>query len=435
MTDSPVTLTQLSNGLTIHLKEIHTAPIISHWVWYRVGSRNETPGITGISHWVEHMQFKGTPMFPAGMLDKAISREGGYWNAFTYLDWTTFFETMPADKIELAMRLEANRMAESQYKPEEVESERTVIISERQGHENEPRFRLGEAIQKAAFASHPYHHEVIGEIEDLRAITRDDLFNYYRSYYVPRNAIVAIAGDFDTPSMLARLEELYGALPGGNPPAVRPPLEPAQDAERRLEVTGPGHTTYLQLSYHAPAASHPDFFAFSVLDSLLTGATGLNMFGGGGVSNKTSRLYRSLVDGELAVSVGGGLQATIDPFLYDISATVRPDRTPDDVLRVIDEEVLRLQDGQVTSEEIARAIKQARALFAYGSENITNQAFWLGYAEMFDRYAWFEQYTDRLAQVTAQDIQRAAQHYLVPSNRVVGAYLPTGGEEIGEEEE
>jgi zinc protease len=434
MTDSPVTLTQLSNGLTIHLKEIHTAPIISHWVWYRVGSRNETPGITGISHWVEHMQFKGTPMFPAGVLDKAISREGGYWNAFTYLDWTTFFETMPADKIELAMRLEANRMVESQYKPEEVESERTVIISERQGHENEPRFRLSEAIQKAAFSSHPYHHEIIGEIEDLRAITRDDLYNYYRSYYVPRNAIVAIAGDFDTSSMLARLEDLYGALPGGNPPAAQPPLEPAQDVERRLEVTGPGHTTYLQLSYHAPAASHPDFFAFSVLDSLLTGATGLNMFGGGGVSNKTSRLYRSLVDGELAVSVGGGLQATIDPFLYDIFATVRPERTTDDVLRVIDGEILRLQEGQVTSEEIARAIKQARALFAYGSENITNQAFWLGYAEMFDRYAWFEQYTDRLAQVTAQDIQRAAQNYLVPSNRVVGAYLPTGGEEIGEEE-
>lgn len=434
MTDSPVTLTQLSNGLTIHLKEIHTAPIISHWVWYRVGSRNETPGITGISHWVEHMQFKGTPMFPAGVLDKAISREGGYWNAFTYLDWTTFFETMPADKIELAMRLEANRMVESEYKPEEVESERTVIISERQGHENEPRFRLGEAIQKAAFTSHPYHHEVIGEIEDLRSITRDDLFNHYRSYYVPRNAIVAIAGDFDTPSMLARLEELYGALPGGEPPAAQPSLEPSQEGEHRLEVTGPGHTTYLQLSYHAPAASHPDFFAFSVLDSLLTGASGLNMFGGGGVSNKTSRLYRSLVDGELAVSVGGGLQATIDPFLYDINATVRPDRAPDQVLRVIDDEIGRLQDGQVTLEEIARAIKQARALFAYGSENITNQAFWLGYAEMFDRYAWFEQYTDRLAQVTAQDIQRVAQQYLLSSNRVVGAYIPTGGEEIGEEE-
>ncbi|HEY9086918.1 MAG TPA: pitrilysin family protein [Anaerolineaceae bacterium] len=434
MTSTPVTFTQLPNGLTIHLKEIHTAPIISHWVWYRVGSRNETPGITGISHWVEHMMFKGTKMFPSGVLDKAISREGGYWNAFTYLDWTTYFETLPADKIDLALRLEANRMVETEFVPEEVDSERTVIISERQGHENEPLFRLGEAVQKAAFRSHPYHHEVIGEVEDLQKITRDDLYNHYRGHYNPSNAVVALAGDFDTQAMLARLQELYGNMPAGNVPEYHPALEAPQSAEQRLEVSGPGHTTYLQLAYRAPAAAHPDFFAFSVLDSLLTGATGLNMFGGGGVSNKTSRLYRKLVEGELVVNVSGGLQATLDPFLYDITATVRPGRTPQEALSVIDSEIQRLQDGQVSAEEIARAIKQARALFAYGSENITNQAFWLGYAEMFDHYAWFEQYTERLAQVTAQDIQRAAQEYLVPSNRVVGAYLPTG-EESGEEEE
>jgi zinc protease len=435
MTDSPVTLTQLANGLTIHLKEIHTAPIISHWVWYRVGSRNETPGITGISHWVEHMQFKGTKMFPAGVMDKAISREGGYWNAFTYLDWTTFFETLPADKIDLALRLESNRMAETQFDPQEVESERTVIISERQGHENEPLFRLGEAIQKTAFSHHPYHHEVIGENEDLRSITRDDLYRHYRSHYVPNNAIVAVAGDFDTTAMLARLEELYGSLPAGPQVNYRPAPEAPLGGERRLEVTGPGHTTYLQLAYRAPAAAHPDFFAFSVLDSLLTGATGLNMFGGGGVSNKTSRLYRSLVEGELVVNVSGGLQATIDPYLYDITVTVRPDRSPDDVLRVMDTEIQRLQDALVSPEEIARAIKQARALFAYGSENITNQAFWLGYAEMFDHYAWFEHYTQHLAQVSAPEIQRVAREYLVPANRVVGAYLPTGMDDGGEESE
>lgn len=434
MTSTPVTFTQLPNGLTIHLKEIHTAPIISHWVWYRVGSRNETPGITGISHWVEHMMFKGTKMFPAGVLDKAISREGGYWNAFTYLDWTTYFETLPADKIDLALRLEANRMVETEFVPEEVDSERTVIISERQGHENEPLFRLGEAVQKAAFRSHPYHHEVIGEVEDLQKITRDDLYNHYRGHYNPSNAVVALAGDFDTQTMLKRLQELYGDMPAGSVPEYHPAPEPSQAAEQRLEVSGPGHTTFLQLAYRAPAAANPDFFAFSVLDSLLTGATGLNMFGGGGVSNKTSRLYRKLVEGELVVNVSGGLQATLDPFLYDITATIRPGRTPEEALSVIDAEIQRLQDGQVSAEEIARAIKQARALFAYGSENITNQAFWLGYAEMFDHYAWFEQYTERLAQVTAQDIQRAAQEYLVPSNRVAGAYLPTG-EESGEEEE
>jgi zinc protease len=142
--------TTLSNGMLVLLKEIHTAPIISHWVWYRVGSRNEISGITGISHWVEHMLFKGTPQFPPTVLDKAISRDGGFWNAFTYLDWTTFFETMPADKIDLGLRLEADRMANSLFDPSEVASERTVIISERQGNENEPLFRLGEELGAAS---------------------------------------------------------------------------------------------------------------------------------------------------------------------------------------------------------------------------------------------------------------------------------------------
>ncbi len=435
MNNSRITQVRLENGLTIHLKEIHTAPIISHWVWYRVGSRNEVPGLTGISHWVEHMQFKGTRTFPAGVLDKAISRDGGYWNAFTYLDWTTFFETLPAEKISLALQLEADRMVNSAFDPAEVESERTVIISEREGSENEPLFRLDEAIQLRAFDHHPYGHEVIGDMADLHKIQRDDLYNHYRSYYTPGNAIVALAGDFDTKTMLAQINDVYGNIPAATAPDHHPQPEGLLTGERRLEVKGPGKTTYLRLGYRSPAAAHPDFFAFSVLDSLLTGPTGLNMFGGGGISNKTSRLYRALVENELAVSVHGGLQATLDPFLYDITVTLRPEHSVDEILVVLDGEVKRLQDQRVTADEIARAVKQARALFAYGSENITNQAFWLGYAEMFDHYAWFENYVQRLEQVSADDIQRIARTYLSSDNRVVGAYLPTGdGAEDGEEE-
>ena len=211
----------LPNGLNIRLKEIHTAPIISHWVWYRVGSRNEVPGKTGLSHWVEHMQFKGTEKFPANMLDRSISREGGTWNAFTYMDWTAYFETMPADKIDLALRLEADRMVNSRFDPEEVASERTVITSEREGNENEPLFQLGETIQQTAFRVHPYHHEVIGDMADLRTITRDDLYHHYRGYYVPNNAVMAVSGDFETDQMLARIRELFERIPAGNEPARR----------------------------------------------------------------------------------------------------------------------------------------------------------------------------------------------------------------------
>ena len=418
---------KLDNGLTIKLKEIHTAPIISHWVWYRVGSRNEIPGNTGISHWVEHMQFKGTPDFPGGILDKTISREGGYWNAFTYLDWTAYFEVLPAGKIDIALRLEADRMVNSIYEPSEVDSERTVILSEKEGQENDPYSRLSRLVQEQAFVSHPYKNEVIGSTEDLLAIQRDDLYGYYRKNYNPENAVLALAGDFNSRDMLARLAELYGNIPGGDPvvPEVRPETE--LNGDHLVELAGPGDTTYLKVVYRAPHSRSRDFFALTVLDSLLSGPSGLNMFGGGGISNKTSRLYKNLVENELAVGVSGGLQATIDPYLYSLMAIVNPQKTASMVLEQIDAEISRLQEKTVSSDEISRAIKQAKALFAYGSESITNQGFWLGHSEMFADYEWFRNYVAELEKITAADILRAAQVYLDPSRRVVGVYKPEDG--------
>ena len=427
-----VTRAVLPNGLTVQLKEIHTAPIISHWVWYRVGSRNEYPGLTGISHWVEHMQFKGTPTFPATVLDKAISREGGYWNAMTYLDWTAYFETLPADKIDLALKLEADRMTNSVFDVKEVDSERTVIISERESSENEPLFRLAEVVQRTGFDKHAYRHEVIGEKEDLHRIQRDDLYAHYRKYYAPNNAQVAIAGDFDTGAMLARITELYADTSAGTPLNGTLEKESPMKGERRKVVEGPGQTEFVQLAYRGPEASSEDFMALTVVDSLLTGPTSLNMFGGGGISSKTSRLYKALVERELAVSLNGGLQATIDPYLYNITLIIHPQRKGEEALAVLDDEIRQLQEQMVSPDEIARAVKQARALFAYGSENITNQAFWLGYADMFANYDWFVHYVEELEKITPADVQRAAQKYLSPANRVVGFYLPTGEEE-GEE--
>jgi len=420
-----ITKHTLANGLLVLLKEIHTAPLISHWIWYRVGSRDETTGITGASHWVEHMQFKGTPRYAAGTLDKAIARVGGVWNAFTHLDWTTYFETLPADKIGLALDLEADRMSNSLFDPKEIESERTVIISERQGHENEPLFRLGEEVQAMAFRVHPYHHEVIGDLADLQTIQCEILYEHYRSFYVPNNAVLAIAGDFNTDQMLDMVRNIYADIAPGAPPPRQERLEPPQNGERRVIVEGPGETTYVQAVYHAPPANHSDFYAMMVVDSLLTGAGNLNMFGGG-ISNKTSRLYMSLVDRDLAVGVYGGLQATIDPFLHTITAVVHPNSSAEAVIETLDEDIQNLISTPPEENELQRAVKQARALFAYGSESITNQGFWLGFAEMFDDYEWFSEYLERLDHVTPQDVQHVAQTYLRPQNRVLGVYQPTG---------
>ncbi len=415
--------TILPNGLKVLLKEIHSSAIISHWLWVRAGSRDENPGITGASHWVEHMQFKGTKQFPGGELDKDISREGGFWNAMTYLDWTTYFETMPADKIDLALRLEADRFQNSLFDAKEVDSERTVIISERQGNENNPIFKLDEDVQHAAFQAHPYRHEVIGDMADLETMSRDDLYDHYKKYYIPNNAVLAVAGDFETDQMLERIKELFEDIPEGPAPERIAKDEALPDQEQRVETKGPGETIFLRASYRAPRATDPQFFALSVLDSLLSGPSSINLFGGG-ISNKTSRLYKKLVEKELAVGVGGGLQATIDPFLYAITVTVHPEKKAEDVLGPLDDEIKRIQDKIPDAAELARAVKQAKALFAYGSESITNQGFWLGFAEMFDSYQWFEQYLEKLEAVTPEDVQRAAQEFLVPEKRVVGIYVP-----------
>jgi len=422
---SPITKHTLDNGLQVVLKEIHFAPLISHWVWYRVGSRDEISGSTGISHWVEHMQFKGTPKYPSQVLDKAISRVGGIWNAFTHLDWTTYFETLPAHEIGLALDLEADRMTSSLFDPHEVESERTVIISERQGNENQPLFRLTEEVQAAAFRVHPYHHMVIGDMADLHTIQRDDLYSHYNSYYSPSNAVVAITGDFDSDVMLDRVNESYGSIPGKQvPPRVNRP-EPSQTGERRVDVEGPGETTFLQLAFHIPAANHLDFLPLMVLDSLLTGPSNLNMFGTG-ISNKTSLLYQSLVEKELAVSVFGGMQAAHDPFLYTINVILHPESNVENVLAAIDDQIQLIQESIPALSSLERAAKQARALFAYGSESITNTAFWLGISEMVATYEWFVHFLDKLGAVCPEDVQRAASTYLRPQNRVSGVYLPTG---------
>jgi zinc protease len=421
----PYAKTRFANGLTLLLKEIHTTPLISFWVWYRVGSRDETAPLTGISHLVEHMQFKGTRRFPADVMDTAVAREGGTRNAFTFLDWTTYFETLPADKIDLALRIEADRMQHSLFDASELSSERNVVISEREGHENEPMFLLGEAVQHAAFRVHAYHHEVIGDMADLRTMRRDDLYRHYRSYYIPNNAVLSVAGDFDTPEMLRRIRQHFSRIPARPAPKRLNRPEPAPKGESRVKVEGPGETAYLQVAYRFPQASHADYFALAVLDSLLAGPSNLNMFGGGGISNKTSRLYRALVDRQFAVGFSGGSNLTVDPFLYTISITLHPKRKADEALAALDREILRIQTEPVGSGEIARAIKQARANFAYGTENITNQAFWLGYAEMFASYDWFESYLHKLAAVTSADVRRVAQAYLQPRSRVVGAYVPT----------
>lgn len=423
---SEITRTQLANGLTVLLKEMHHAPVATFMVWYRVGSRNELPGHTGVSHWVEHMMFKGTPQFPSDAMERMISREGGYWNAFTWLDYTAYYETMPSNRIDLALRLEADRMSNTIMTAEEVESERTVILSERAMYENQPRFLLDEELTAAAFRVHPYHHEVIGDTVDLKTMSRETLYDHYRRHYAPTNAIAVAVGDFNPADMLARIEELFGAIPAGEATAAVRREEPPPAGERRVIVNGPGDTAYLTVAYHVPGAAHPDYPALSLLNAAFAGGSSLGMFGGGG-SNRSSRLYKALVSTELAAGAYGSLTPTIDPFLYSISAVVRAGRTLAEVEAALEAELTRLAAEPITAAELAKALKRARAQFIMAGESISGQAQLIGASEATTGdYHWFDTVLERLNSVTLEDIERVRRQYLQRRNRVVGWYEPEG---------
>jgi len=415
----------LDNGLTVVLKESRHAPVTTFWVWYRVGSRNEVPGITGISHYAEHMLFKGSEAFPKDQVHKEIARNGGVRNAYTWLDFTTFFETLPADRIDLGLRIEADRMVNALFDPDEAALERTVIISERQGAENRPTFLLSEEVVGTAFRVHPYHHDTIGEMCDLETISREELWHHYQQYYGPGNTIAVAVGDFHAAEMQARIEELFGPIPSrSSPPQINRP-EPPQRGERRVDLEGPDSTAYLQVAYHGPAAQNPDFFPMVILSSILTGATGMNLFAAG-PPNRTSRLYKAMVEEGLAAGVSGSVSPMIDPYLYNVTATVRTGRTLDEVEEALSSEMERILADPISEEELQTAIKQSRAQFAYSSESVTNQGFWLGYASIVADTAWFEGFLDSLAAVTIEDVTRVADTYLRRQNRTVGRYIPQG---------
>ncbi len=414
--------TTFDNGLKVLIRETHTAPVASVWAWYRAGVRNEHVGITGISHWVEHMTFKGSTRWPEGSADRAISREGGIANGMTWYDFTTYYETLPAHKISLALDIEADRMHNITFAPEDVDAERTVIISERQGNENSPLFLLDEEVFATAYHVHPYGHETIGHLCDLQTMTRDVLYDYYRKHYTPNNAILAIAGDFNAGEIERLAERYFSGLQPGPPTPPVTLTEPPQRGERRVIVEGAGQTDYLVIAFHIPEARHADFFALTVLNAILAGGSAFPV-GGSALTNHTSRLYRALVEKEFAVDVSSSLMMTVDPGLYQLTATAWPGRSLANVETALWIEIERLQDSPVTPAELEKAQRQARALFAYSSESTTNQAFWLGFSEIFADYSWFLHYLDKLARVTAADVQRVAQTYLRPQNRTTGWYL------------
>ena len=269
---------------------------------------------------------------------------------------------------------------------------------------------------------HGYHHEIIGDETDLRTMTRDDLYAHYRAHYCPSNAAVIAVGAFDAEDMLAEIERLYGGLPKSEAPALFARPEPEQAGERRVVVERPGKTAFLEVCHRAPASTQEDWMKLKILDAVLSGSSGAS-------DNKTSRLYQALVKTEIAAGVGAMLTPTIDPYLYGILVTLREGRDPDEAEAVLLQEIERLQADGISEDELQRARKQCKAAFAYSTESVTEQAYWLAQSFILGDVSWFDHYAERLMAVTADDVLDAARRYLGSRQRVVGVLQPVEAEE------
>lgn len=418
--------TTLDNGLKVLVQEVHTAPLASVWCWYRVGSKDEGPGVTGVSHWCEHMNFKGTKNIPRDQVKGIIEKFGGSWNGYTWIDQTTYLETASKDALDRMLFIEAERMDACLYDPADCESERTVIISELQGGENDPEQQLDTEVTAAAFKVHPYHHPTIGWLSDLQTMTRDDLYGHYRRYYVPSNATLVIVGDVDTDDVLKRVDRQFGAIaPGSVPKRVRQ-VEPDQQAERRVVLRKEGTTAYWKAAFHAPSFEDESFFPLLVVDAVLNGAAGLNIWSGGGVSRpqRSARLYRALVDKGLASSISGSLMPTQHPYLYGIYASVAEGQTLAAVEAVVLAEIDRLRKDGITPDELKKVHTQLRARFVYDGDSVTDIAHQIGYFETISSWWAYHSLRSRLDAVTTDQAHAAAVKYLTPSNRTIGWFEP-----------
>lgn len=416
----------LDNGLRVIVQPVHTAPLVSVWCWYHVGSKDEGPGLTGVSHWVEHMNFKGSTRIPRDEMKTFVEKCGGTWNGYTWIDQTAYFETASRDSLDRMLFLEAERMSSCLYDPQECESERTVIISELQGSENDPEQLLDVELTAAAFRAHPYRHPTIGWLNDLQTMTRDDLFAHYRAFYTPANAQLVIVGHVDPDEAFKSAEREFGSIPAASLPKRSATAEPPQYGERRVSVERPGTTGYFKAAWPCPSVRDRDFAAMVIADAVLTGAKGLNLWSSFRLPppQRKARLYRALVETGLASSISGGILPTEDPFLYTVSATVAQGADVGRLEEKLLGEIERLRTNGLEPGELQRAKRQLRARLVFENDSVTNIAHQLGYYATIASLDVFFSLEAGLQAVTDTDVAEAVSRRLAGSQRTIGVFRP-----------
>lgn len=412
-----ITVHKLDNGLKIVLLEDHDIPNIAYYTFFRVGARNERPGLTGVSHFIEHMMFNGTRAHGPGEFDRIMEAGGGANNAFTSEDMTGYTNWYPAVALEKMIELDADRMQGLSFDPQVLESERGVVASERRmAIENNNENLLSETVQAAAIMAHPYHWGVIGWMSDILGWKRDEIIAYYRTFYSPNNAVIVVCGDFQTDTLMALIRKYYASIPRGPEPPALITVEPPQLGPRRVTVRKPAQTPSFLQAYHAPAAADPDFPAMDVLGLVL-------------LHGESSRLYQRLVAREqLAIEVSGGINRSLDPLLFTIAVKPRPGADLERIERIVAEELARIHKDGISETELAKALNKVRTDFYSPLQTIAGKAHMLGQCEIYyGGYEYLFKAMEPYQAVTTARIKELAGKYLTEDNQTTGVLIPAGG--------
>ena len=411
--------TTLKNGLRVIVKEDHRAPTAVHMVWYRAGAMDEKDGTSGVAHVLEHMMFKGTQTLRPGEFNKRVAEAGGRDNAFTSLDYTAYFQIVPKDALPEMMRLEADRMANLQLKPEEFASEIQVVMEERRLRtDDNPQSRVYEALSAAAFTAHPYRRPIIGWMDDLQHMTWQDARDWYRAWYAPNNAYVVVVGDVDHKEVFKLAEATYGRHEAKPLPVRKPQNEPLQTGMRRITVKAPAQLPYLLMAWKAPKLVDIDQdrepFALEVLSSLLDG-------------NDAARFPKRLVRGEkIAQSAGAGYDAAVrGETQFILAGQPAAGRTMAELEAALRAEIRRIQDEGVTEAELKRVKTQTIAAQVYKRDSLMAQAMEIGHTEAAG-VSWrdIDKMLEKIRSVTAEEVQAVAKKYFGDDTLTVAVLDP-----------
>ncbi|HEY9776942.1 MAG TPA: pitrilysin family protein [Planktothrix sp.] len=407
----------LDNGLKVLLLENHSAPVITLLVLYKVGSRNEAVGHTGSTHFLEHMLFKGTKKHnpeKGNGIDDLLTQIGAYWNATTWFDRTSYFEVVPAEYLELCIKLEADRMRNLLLRQEDHDSEMSVVRNELERGENFPEDALEKEMYALAFREHPYHHPTIGWRSDVEGVPMDRLREFYNTFYWPNNATVILVGDFENTEALSMIHKYYGKIPSSpNPIPDVYTVEPPQEGERRFQIKRVGDLPRVWLGYHIPEAKHEDTYPLAAMRHIL-----------GSSYERSSRLYKRLIDTSMASEIFARHDDLRDPALFMVGATTNQGVDLKEVEEAIQDELEKFAREPVTEQELSRAKTANRKGTILSKADPSSLAFMLGEAESKQDWHWLMEYDDNFDAVTADDIMRVAAIYFDRDNRTVGTFIP-----------